>query len=55
MGYDLYPVDTLAAKKRWVAEAAAGEYVIFFEHDPVITAGVIKVESGRKRIEPLTD
>lgn len=55
MGYDLYPVETLAAKKRWVAEAAAGEYVIFFEHDPVITAGVIKIESGRKRVEPLTD
>jgi glyoxylase-like metal-dependent hydrolase (beta-lactamase superfamily II) len=54
MGYDLYPVDTLAAKKRWVAEAIAREYVIFFEHDPVIPAGIIRLESGKKRVEPVS-
>jgi glyoxylase-like metal-dependent hydrolase (beta-lactamase superfamily II) len=53
MGYDLYPVETLAAKKRWVAEAIAGEYVIFFEHDPAIQAGVIRLESGRKCVDAL--
>ncbi|MCC7008385.1 MAG: MBL fold metallo-hydrolase [Acidobacteria bacterium] len=53
MGYDLYPVDTLHFKKRFVAEAAAREYVIFFEHDPVLTAGRITIEHGRKRVDPL--
>jgi len=53
MGYDLYPMDTLAYKKRFVAEAIREEYVIFFEHDPVVTAGVIRVEAGRKRVEPV--
>jgi len=53
LGYDLYPLDTLAAKKRLVAEAAAGEYVIFFEHDPAIRAGVIRLERGRPRIDPV--
>jgi glyoxylase-like metal-dependent hydrolase (beta-lactamase superfamily II) len=53
MGYDLYPLETLAAKKRWLAEAAAGEYVIFFEHDPAIEAGIIRLERGRARVEPL--
>jgi glyoxylase-like metal-dependent hydrolase (beta-lactamase superfamily II) len=53
MGYDLYPMDTLAAKMRWLKEAIAGEYVIFFEHDPAITAGIIRLEAGRKRVEPI--
>lgn len=53
LGYDLYPLDSLAAKKRLVAEAAAGEYVIFFEHDPAIQAGVIRLERGRPRIDPV--
>jgi glyoxylase-like metal-dependent hydrolase (beta-lactamase superfamily II) len=53
MGYDLYPVDTLTYKRRFLAEAIEREYVIFFEHDPTITAGIIRQESGRKRVEPL--
>jgi glyoxylase-like metal-dependent hydrolase (beta-lactamase superfamily II) len=53
MGYDLYPVDTLVAKKRVLAEAIAGEYVIFFEHDPATAAGVIRLDGRRKRVEPI--
>lgn len=53
MGYDLYPMDTLAAKKRWLTEAAEREYVIFFEHDPTIRAGLIRVDDGRRRVEVL--
>jgi glyoxylase-like metal-dependent hydrolase (beta-lactamase superfamily II) len=53
MGYDLYPMDTLAFKRGFVREAIAGQYLIFFEHDPDIAAGYIREEGGRKRIEPL--
>jgi glyoxylase-like metal-dependent hydrolase (beta-lactamase superfamily II) len=53
MGYDLYPMDTLAFKRRFVREAIEGHYLIFFEHDPDIAAGYIRDEGGRKRIEPL--
>jgi glyoxylase-like metal-dependent hydrolase (beta-lactamase superfamily II) len=53
MGYDLYPMDTLMAKKRFVAEAIAGEYVIFFEHDPAVAAGIIRQDGRRRRVEPL--
>jgi glyoxylase-like metal-dependent hydrolase (beta-lactamase superfamily II) len=52
MGYDLYPMDTLNYKKRFVREAIEGEYVIFFEHDPGISAGVIRERDGRKTVEP---
>jgi hypothetical protein len=53
MGYDLYPMDTLAFKRRFLPEAIAGEYVIFFEHDPALAAGSIRLEHGTKRVEPV--
>ena len=51
MGYDLYPVDTLQYQKKFVPEAVKGEYVIFFEHDPAIAAGIIRERNGRLTIE----
>jgi glyoxylase-like metal-dependent hydrolase (beta-lactamase superfamily II) len=53
MGYDLYPMDTLHYKKRFVAEAVRGEYVIFFEHDPAMAAGIIRDTNGRLSIQPV--
>jgi glyoxylase-like metal-dependent hydrolase (beta-lactamase superfamily II) len=53
MGYDLYPMDTLAFKRTFVREAIEREYLIFFEHDPVIPAGYIRERDGRKYVEPL--
>ena len=52
MGYDLYPMDTLAFKRRFVREAIDREYLIFFEHDPVIVAGYIRERGGRRSVEP---
>jgi glyoxylase-like metal-dependent hydrolase (beta-lactamase superfamily II) len=51
MGYDLYPMDTLAFKRRFVREAIDREYLVFFEHDPEVAAGYIREENGRKRVE----
>jgi len=53
MGYDLYPMETLAAKKRFIGEAVAGEYVIFFEHDPVVAAGILRPDGRRLTVEPV--
>jgi glyoxylase-like metal-dependent hydrolase (beta-lactamase superfamily II) len=52
MGYDLYPMDTLAFKRTFVREAIAQEYLIFFEHDPDIAAGYIRQSNGRLFVEP---
>jgi len=52
MGYDLYPMDTLAFKRTFVREAIDREYLIFFEHDPDIAAGYIREARGRKFVEP---
>jgi glyoxylase-like metal-dependent hydrolase (beta-lactamase superfamily II) len=53
MGYDLYPMDTLAFKRAFLREAIAGEYAIFFEHDPRLAAGIIRETNGRKSVEPV--
>jgi glyoxylase-like metal-dependent hydrolase (beta-lactamase superfamily II) len=54
MGYDLYPMDTLAFKRTFIRDAIDGEYLIFFEHDPVVAAGYIREKDGRKYVEPVT-
>src|SRR5678815_4340643 len=51
MGYDLYPMDTLAFKRTFLREAIDREYLIFFEHDPAIVAGYIREKDGRKYVE----
>jgi glyoxylase-like metal-dependent hydrolase (beta-lactamase superfamily II) len=51
MGYDLYPMDTLAYKRTFVREAIDREYLVFFEHDPDVAAGYIREVNGRKRVE----
>ena len=42
MGFDLYPMDTLAAKKQFVKEAIEQQTLVFFEHDPAVAAGYIR-------------
>lgn len=51
MGYDLYPVDTLAFKRRFAREAIDREYLVFFEHDPSIAAGYLREHSGKRTVE----
>ena len=53
MAYDLFPMETLVSKKAFLREAVGGEYAIFFEHDPAIAAGVIRLDGKRKVVEPL--
>jgi glyoxylase-like metal-dependent hydrolase (beta-lactamase superfamily II) len=53
MGYDLYPMETLAFKQAFVREAIEREYLIFFEHDPRVAAGYIREKDGRKYVEPV--
>ena len=52
MGYDLYPMDTLGFKREFLTEAIAGEYLIFFEHDPVLAAGYLRERNGKIVVEP---
>jgi methylmalonyl-CoA epimerase len=51
MGYDLFPMETLAFKRRFIREAIEREYLVFFEHDPQIAAGYIRETGGRRHVE----
>lgn len=52
MGYDLYPLDTLAAKPLFVKQALERNALVFFEHDPAVIAGYIGEEDGKPRVFP---
>jgi methylmalonyl-CoA epimerase len=49
MGYDLFPMDTLAFKRRFIREAIDREYLILFEHDPRVSAGYIREDATGQR------
>ena len=51
MGYDLYPMETLAFKTAFSREAIERQYLIFFEHDPSLAAGIIREDGGKRRVE----
>jgi hypothetical protein len=48
---DLYPMDTLAFKRAFAREAVEREYLIFFEHDPSMTAGRLREVDGTRTVE----
>src|SRR5829696_785585 len=51
MGYDLYPMDTLAFKRAFAREAVEREYLLFFEHDPSMAAGYLREKDGKRYVE----
>jgi methylmalonyl-CoA epimerase len=51
MGYDLYPMETLAFKRMFAREAIEREYLLFFEHDPGLAAGWLREVDGKRRVE----
>ena len=53
MAYDLYPMETLEFKRAFVAEAVEREYIVFFEHDPAVAAGIIRQKDRRLYVEPV--
>jgi glyoxylase-like metal-dependent hydrolase (beta-lactamase superfamily II) len=47
MAYDVRPLVTLEEKKKFLAEAAARRWILFFEHDPTLEcATVSRTEKG---------
>jgi methylmalonyl-CoA epimerase len=51
MGYDLFPMETMAFKQRFIREAIAREYLVVFEHDPLVAAGYIRERNGRRVVD----
>ena len=52
MGYDMYPMETLIEKERYLQEAVENNHILFFEHDSSITCcRVQKNEKGYSKGE----
>jgi glyoxylase-like metal-dependent hydrolase (beta-lactamase superfamily II) len=50
MGYDLYPVETVAAKKKLLPQAAQENWTCLFYHDPDQALGRIVEDEGKLRV-----
>jgi glyoxylase-like metal-dependent hydrolase (beta-lactamase superfamily II) len=48
MGYDLYPMTTLETKRRILTQAVAENWLLLFEHDPVLHA--VRVSGSVEKI-----
>lgn len=49
MGYDIRPLDTLREKEAFFEDAAARNFILFFEHDEKVEAGTVQqTEKGYK-------
>ena len=53
MGYDLFPVETLARKKAWLPRAAAGGWIVGLVHDPETPFGRVEMKDARPVFAPL--
>lgn len=53
MGYDLYPMQTLENKKKWIPLVGAGGWIALFGHDPVIPAAYLRERDGQWEPEPV--
>jgi methylmalonyl-CoA epimerase len=53
MGFDLYPMETLAAKKAFLRDAVERRDLVYFEHDPVVAAGYVSDNAGTRQVAPL--
>jgi glyoxylase-like metal-dependent hydrolase (beta-lactamase superfamily II) len=53
MGYDLYPVETVEAKKKLIPQAANEGWTCLFYHDPAQALGRIVEHEGKYRVESL--
>jgi glyoxylase-like metal-dependent hydrolase (beta-lactamase superfamily II) len=47
MGYDLYPLQTLENKKKWIAKLVQGGWLAIFGHDPKVRAAYLREKSGK--------
>lgn len=52
MGYDMFPLTTLMEKKQLLREAAQNDWVLYFEHDPLIECCTVSdTEKGVRKKE----
>jgi glyoxylase-like metal-dependent hydrolase (beta-lactamase superfamily II) len=53
MAFDLYPMETLASKKRLLPQLAEDHVLVVFPHDPVVPWGVLVEAEGKLVFQPV--
>lgn len=53
MGFDLYPMQTLENKKKWIARIVREGWLALFAHDPVVRAAYLREKDGKVVAEPV--
>jgi glyoxylase-like metal-dependent hydrolase (beta-lactamase superfamily II) len=53
MGYDVEPLVTLESKRKLVAQARQENWLLIFEHDPVVGWGYLNEDEKRPGIDPV--
>jgi glyoxylase-like metal-dependent hydrolase (beta-lactamase superfamily II) len=53
MAYDLYPLQTLETKRKWLPQIVREEWIVVFGHDPDIAAATLHERDARIEIEPV--
>ena len=51
MAYDMFPLTTLKEKKAFLTEAEQNDYVLFFEHDPIIECCTLQMTEKGVRVK----
>jgi glyoxylase-like metal-dependent hydrolase (beta-lactamase superfamily II) len=53
MAYDLYPLQSLETKRKWVTRIVKERWIVVFGHDPEIAAATLHERDGKVEIEPV--
>jgi glyoxylase-like metal-dependent hydrolase (beta-lactamase superfamily II) len=53
MGYDLYPLTTLANKKEWIPKVVREGWLALFIHDAAVPAAYLRERDGQWETEPV--
>jgi hypothetical protein len=53
MAYDMRPMDTLKEKHKLLSEAVAGNWVLYFEHDPRNECCTLHEVDGRIKVKDI--
>ena len=53
MAYDLYPMQTLETKRKWIQTIVREGWIVVFGHDPDIPAATLHERDGRVEFEPV--
>jgi glyoxylase-like metal-dependent hydrolase (beta-lactamase superfamily II) len=53
MAYDLYPLQTLETKRKWVPRMAKENWIVVFGHDPDVATATLHERDGKIEFEPV--